>query len=88
MLQLPLTVDKLHLKEWDNGVFSAELKNLSLLPRVIPSKNNVVDGNPESLMPLADPVVPITDGTYHGTQLALTELFNRIETRYVKLVVS
>lgn len=86
MLQLPLTVDKLHLKEWDNGVFSAELRNLSLLPRVIPSKNNVVDGNPESLMPLADPVVPITDGTYRGTQLALTELFNRIETRYVKLV--
>lgn len=82
MLELPATVDKLHLREWNKGVFSTELAQLSLLPRVIPSKDNVVDRNPESLMPIADPLTPIKEGTYHGTQLALTELFDRVEKRY------
>lgn len=83
MFRLPSTVDELRLKQWNNGVFSTELQNLSLFPRVIPSKDNVVDGNPESLMPLADPLPPITEGTFRGTKLALTELFDRIENRCV-----
>ena len=81
MFERPSTVDQVHLKEWDKGVFASELSNLLIFPRRV-SLSNAVDNNPESLIPPNNVPPPISEGTFHGTQLALTELFNRIENRY------
>ena len=83
MLELPPTVEKVHLKEWDKGVFASELSKLLIFPRKV-SLAGAIDGNPESVMPPDEVPPPIKEGTFHGTQLALTELFNRIEHRCVK----
>lgn len=64
---LPANVADLALKHWDKGVFQYELLQQHL---VVPAK--------------ADPngSKQLSEGTYAGTQLALTEAFDRIENRY------
>ncbi len=71
---LPSDIAKATLKAWDKAVFSSELVNLNIVPPLNPVKvgqktadeSNVGNGN-------------IQEGTYSGTKLALTELYDRIE---------
>ena len=66
---LPEKVTDFVLKRWDAGVFGQELVNVGVAP-VAPTKQDprlrVNDGQ-------------IQEGTYGGTQLALTEMYDRIE---------
>ena len=71
---LPSNIAKATLKSWDKAVFSSELVNLNIVPPLNPvevgqktaDESNVGNGQVE-------------EGTYSGTQLALTELYDRIE---------
>lgn len=71
---LPSDIAKASLKSWDKAVFASELINLNIVPPVDPEKvgqkqaheSNVGDGQ-------------VQEGTYSGTQLALTEMHDRIE---------
>ena len=78
--ELPPTVDQFHFREWDKGVFAIELAQLSLFPRALPT-DDAVENNPESLMSGIEVPEPIKKGTFHGTALALTEMYDRIEQR-------
>jgi hypothetical protein len=80
--ELPSRVEDFHLREWDKGIFALELNQLSLFPRALPA-DGVADNNPESLMTGIDIPDPIEKGTFHGTALALTEMYDRIEQRCV-----
>lgn len=64
---LPVNVADLALKQWDKGVFEYELLQQNL---VVPTKSDPNDSE------------QLSEGTYAGTQLALTEAFDRIENRY------
>ena len=71
---LPADIAKAPLKSWDKAVFASELVSLNIVPPVDPvrvgqekaDRSNVGNGQVE-------------EGTYAGTQLALTELYDRIE---------
>ena len=71
---LPANIARAPLKSWDKAVFASELVSLNIVPPVNPVKvgqkeadrSNVGNGQVE-------------EGTYAGTQLALTELYDRIE---------
>lgn len=71
---LPANIAKAPLRSWDKAVFASELVSLNIVPPVNPvkvgqkvaDKSNVGNGQVE-------------EGTYAGTQLALTELYDRIE---------
>ena len=74
----PEDVKDYRLKHWDKGVFSLELLNLSITPPTVNISDGVVSGHIEI------PAGQVKEGTYSGTQLALTEMFSRIEKRYDK----
>ena len=71
---LPTDIAKAPLRSWDKAVFASELVSLNIVPPVNPvkvgekaaDKSNVGNGQVE-------------EGTYAGTQLALTEMYDRIE---------
>lgn len=64
---IPEKVADYKLKRWDAGIFAQELVKEDLAPRVAEEgKLRVNDGQ-------------IEEGTYGGTQLALTEMYDRIE---------
>ena len=71
---LPSNIAEAPLKSWDKAVFASELVNLNIVPPLNPVKvdqkkadeSNVGDGQ-------------VQEGTYSGTQLALTEMYDRIE---------
>lgn len=65
--------------DWDEGVFSSELFNRSIVPRNInPADNSNLITPPTD----AGKPAPIRTGTYRGTKLALTQMSKRIERRY------
>lgn len=72
---VPEDVKDYSLKHWDKGVFSLELLNLSITPATLNVYDGVVSGH------LKIPSGQVKEGTYSGTQLALTEMFSRIEKR-------
>jgi hypothetical protein len=63
--------------EWDKGVFASELVRQSLFPRHIDSKAK------SPLKNVLPTPAPLTNGTYKGTRTAATELYRRIEDRWV-----
>lgn len=75
---VPEDVKDYRLKHWDKGIFSLELLNLSITPPTV----NIFDGVVSGLIEI--PAGQVKEGTYSGTQLALTEMFSRIEKRYDK----
>lgn len=77
---VPEGVKDYRLKHWNKGVFSLELLNLSITPTTLKIYNGVVSGHPKI------PSGQVKEGTYSGTQLALTEMFSRIEKRYDKQI--
>ena len=66
---IPEDIAQFVLKRWDAGIFAQELVNTKLAPKAPTRKNTewtVNDGQ-------------IQEGTYGGTQLALTEMYDRVE---------
>jgi hypothetical protein len=66
------------LQDFDPGILSEELLNLDIYQKVDaaasqgPKDSKYAGGN-------------ITEGTYAGTQAALTQIYSRIEQRYVEI---
>ncbi|KAL2162471.1 hypothetical protein VTH06DRAFT_7385 [Thermothelomyces fergusii] len=71
----PEEVEQALLPSFDPGVFNNELLKLRLYPTIDPS-------DPSKLN---KPKEKIVEGTYRGTQLALTEAYSRIERTYASL---
>lgn len=78
---VPADVNAFQLKHWDKGVFSLELLNLAITPPTVA----IADGGVSDEINV--PEGQIKEGTYGGTQLAITEIFSRIETRLVNFYV-
>ena len=75
----PKKIEDAQLTAWDAGVFNQELVQLKIAPIVsdltkpdLPTQSEENDGD-------------IQEGTWAGTQLALTELYSRIEQGSVSL---
>ena len=72
---------------WDSGVFITELINLHLSPKKIQITNlgereqEDIGANPEALLAIVQMPPPIKEGTYRGTQLALTKMYELVETK-------
>jgi hypothetical protein len=85
----PLHPDDLFIPLFDTGVFIDEMASLEILPKK--STDQTQDNrqehwwNPENLLEKAKVRAPdsLREGTYRGTQLALTKMYSLIEGRYV-----
>lgn len=73
----PLDIRSLPLKEWDKGLFDAEMVALDIQP----SHFHIKDGQASGDLNVSKG--QINEGTYEGTQAALTELYGRVERRSV-----
>ena len=74
LADVPRKVHELPLKSFNKGIFGTELINLDVLP---PTDSKVVA---PSIKSPKEPQGNITEGTYGGTQLALTEIYDRVES--------
>lgn len=63
-----------NFKQWNHGLFGAELTNSSIFPRDLSAKDTKLTTPKEQPSSLAE-------GTYHGTRVATTEMMQRIEAR-------
>lgn len=85
----PRDPEKLPVNEIDNGVFINELANTDHLPGKLEplsdAEKKAFAQNPENLHRKAyeQGASPIEEGTYRGTQLALTKIYDLIEQRYL-----
>ncbi|KXT03002.1 hypothetical protein AC578_701 [Pseudocercospora eumusae] len=89
--QWPSNLKDVPIPALDTGVFLAELANINKLP----SRPNYTDEerdaahmNPESLFQKFQDIQisPIAEGTYRGTQLALTKIWQQIESSYASFM--
>lgn len=74
---VPESITEYPFEHWDKGVFSLELLDQAITPVTIthgrgPRRIHFPKGQ-------------IKRGTYKGTQMAITEMYNRIETAYVNI---
>lgn len=77
-----VTVDQSSiLHEWNKGVFGSALEELHLFPRDL-----TVHPGDSMILPPTEGKPPIHSGTFHGSKLAATEIYKRIENRYGLLV--
>jgi hypothetical protein len=85
----PLDVEDCLVPVFDTGVFVTELSNVDLLPKRLEglTRHDLDEAkkNPESLLSKASEQAPdsLTEGTYRGTQLALTKVYDMIEKKCV-----
>lgn len=84
----PSEVEKVPIAAWDSGVFVTELINLSMVPKKIElstREREALNANPESLLGKAESVKPprIEEGTFRGSQLAITKIYEIIEAKSV-----
>lgn len=86
----PLSVDAVPIPAFDSGVFITELINEKMLPKkfsggLTDDERTAGQQNPETLLDKAQ--VPenrhqsLEEGTYRGTQLAMTKAYNLIEAK-------
>ena len=77
----------IHIPNWDTGVFINKMAKLSILPKKLDniSQDERVgfQQNPEILLVKAQNQAPdsLSEGTWHGTQLALVKIYELIEKR-------
>lgn len=85
----PADPEDLLIPIWDTGVFINEMAKLEILPAKL---RNFTDGdkveleqNPENLLAKAQAQAPdsLKEGTWRGTQLGLTKIYELIEKRYI-----
>jgi hypothetical protein len=62
------------IKQWNHGLFAAELANSSIFPRDLSARGSKLT-TPKDAPPA------LAEGTYHGTRIATTEMLQRIEAR-------
>lgn len=77
LADVPKTIEAAPFKAWNSGVFAQELLSLQLV--------QIIDGvaSPEKPTEIVEePKGQIEEGTWGGTQLALTDMYSRIERRY------
>jgi len=75
-----LTAASLLLKEWDHGLVDQELTLKKIFPRRLTEKEtNDAMG---LIVPKHGPHNKLAEGTFQGTQKALTEIFLRSEDRF------
>ena len=77
---IPEDIGQFVLKRFDAGIFAQELVKENIAP-VAPSPDN-----PDP--PVEENVGQLEEGTYGGTQLALTEIYDRIEHAYEQISLS
>jgi len=75
MCTVPTKIGDAILPSYDPGVLNNELLNLSIFQKL----------DPEDPRKTQDAGGNLTKGTYSGTQVALTQLYSRIEQRYDNL---
>lgn len=75
---VPESITEFPLQHWDKGVFSLELLDQDITPVTVTHDK---DGRK-----LQFPKGQVTRGTYVGTQMAITEMYNRIEAAYVNIL--
>jgi hypothetical protein len=76
----PEDIAQYPMKTWDTGVFNNDLVREKLAPNpTVTAAPNTVDNNPST----SGVQIPgnITKGSYDGSQLAILEIFQRIESR-------
>ena len=72
---------------WDSGVFITELINLHLSPKKIQitelgeQEQEDFNANPEALLAIVSVPPQLKEGTYRGTQLALTKMYELVESK-------
>jgi hypothetical protein len=77
------------VNDMDSGALINELAKLAILPGKLdltPDEQEACKKNPDSLiwtLRRKQPLPRIQKGTYRGTQLALTKLYDLIEQRYL-----
>lgn len=74
---VPESITEFPLQHWDKGVFSLELLDQGITPVTVTYGK---DGRK-----LQFPKGQVKRGTYAGTQMAITEIYNRIEAAYVNI---
>lgn len=75
---VPESITEFPLHHWDKGVFSLELLDQDITPVI------VIHGKGGRKLQFSKGQV--TRGTYLGTQMAITEMYNRIEAAYVNIL--
>lgn len=75
---VPESITEFPLQHWDKGVFSLELLDQDITPVTV---THGKEGRK-----LQFPKGQVTRGTYVGTQMAITEMYNRIEAAYVNIL--
>jgi hypothetical protein len=84
----PAHPEDLHIPVFDTGVFINEMAKLQILPRKLDKLTDndklALRQNPENLLENAQAQAPdsLREGTWRGTQLALTKIYELIEKRY------
>ena len=84
----PVNVDEIEIPVFDTGVFINEMAKLDILPEklhdVTDEEKSDFKQNPENLLVKAQEQAPdsLEEGTWRGTQLALTKIYELIEKRY------
>ena len=84
----PTHPDNLQIPILDTGIFINELAKLKILPAKLRNFSDddklELEQNPENLLVKAQAQAPksLEEGTYRGTQLALTKIYELIEKRY------
>ncbi|CAK3739816.1 Linoleate 9S-lipoxygenase 2 [Lecanosticta acicola] len=83
----PEDVERVPIPFWDTGIFLTELVNTKQVPMSLDLSEDDRDAlhtNPEALFHVARKNVPtiLEEGTYRGTQLALTKVYQQIEKSY------
>ena len=83
----PQNPEDVPIAMWDSGTFVMELINLHLSPEKLrlteltKSEQKTVNANPEALLAVAQPPPCIKEGTYRGTQLAITKMYELVESK-------
>ena len=92
--QWPDHPEDFHIPLFDTGVFLNELANLHLLPQKLghdaDSDKSEAPTHPEQLLKEARTQAPaqLAEGTWRGTKLALTKIYDLIEKRCVEHVTT
>jgi len=67
------------INEWDHGLVTQELRRNGIIPR--PLNDKQIEEADGLIVPTTTPDNRLKEGSFDGTQKALTEIFQRMEDR-------